>query len=320
MENIIIENNINQKEENYLSILSSNSKEKRKKLLKDNFIKALKDEDFVNVVNELNVSDDIKSMYTSHLMDIAKKMKICNKCKGLNTCPLDVPGIREYAYVNDNIIEFAYHDCPFKDEYDKETAYLKNIYLYKMPNYIKDASFKNIYKDDSNRLEAIKYLKKYYDNFGKEKQKGLYLYGNFGCGKTYLIAALFNELAKKGIKSTIIYFPKFLTSLKASFNDPDNNFQDKLYYIIESPLLLIDDIGAENISNWSRDEVLGVILQYRMEENLPTFFTSNLSISELELHLSISVKADDKVKARRIIERIKYLADDMKMVSVNRRK
>ena len=36
------------------------------------------------------------------------------------------------------------------------------------------------------------------------------------------------------------------------------------------------------------DEVLGVILQYRMEENLPTFFTSNLSLKELEDHLTIS--------------------------------
>ncbi len=320
MENIVIENTVNQKEENYLSILNNTSKEKRKRLLKDNFIKALKDEDFAKVASELNVSDDIKSMYTSHLMDVTKTMKICNKCKGLNMCPLDVPGVREYAYTTDNIIQFAYHDCPYKEEYDKETSYLKNIYSYKMPNYIKDASFKNIYKDDSNRLEAIKYLKKYYDNFGKEKQKGLYLHGNFGCGKSYLIAALFNELAKKGIKSTIIYFPKFLTSLKASFNDPDNNFQEKFDYVIESPLLLIDDLGAENISNWSRDEVLGVILQYRMEEGLPTFFTSNLSIKELEVHLSINGKADDLVKAKRIIERIKYLADDIKMISVNRRK
>ena len=320
MEKIIIENTINQKEENYLSILNNSNKEKRKRLLKDNFIKALKNEEFVKIVNNLNTTDDIKCMYTSNLLDIAKNMKICDKCKGLKTCPFDVPGVREYAYVQDNLIEFAYHDCPYKEEYDKETAYLKNIYSYEMPKYIKDASFKNIYKDDSNRLEAIKYLKKYYDNFGKEKQKGLYLHGNFGCGKTYLIAALFNELAKKGIKSTIIYFPKFLTSLKASFNDPDNDFQEKFDYVIKSPLLLLDDLGAENISNWSRDEVLGVILQYRMEEGLPTFFTSNLSINELEIHLAITEKADDKVKARRIIEIINYLTDDMKMISVKRRK
>ncbi len=38
------------------------------------------------------------------------------------------------------------------------------------------------------------------------------------------------------------------------------------------PLLLLDDIGAENTTNWSRDEVLAPLLQYRMENHLPTFF------------------------------------------------
>lgn len=36
-------------------------------------------------------------------------------------------------------------------------------------------------------------------------------------------------------------------------------------------VLLIDDIGAENNSPWSRDEVLGTILQYRMDSDLTTF-------------------------------------------------
>ena len=31
-------------------------------------------------------------------------------------------------------------------------------------------------------------------------------------------------------------------------------------------MLLLDDIGAETVTEWSRDEVLGTILQYRMEE------------------------------------------------------
>ena len=218
------------------------------------------------------------------------------------------------------MIKFVYRKCPYKIKYDKEKSYLKNIYVYKMPKEISEASFKKIYKDDSNRLETIKYLKSFYDNLSKgKKMKGLYLHGNFGCGKTYLVAALFNELAKKDIKSTIVYFPEFLRSLKASFGSIDNDYNERFDSVKQSPLLLLDDIGAEKLSDWARDEVLGVILQYRMEENLPTFFTSNLSLKELEDHLILSNKSDDKVKARRIMERIKYLTEEIKMISVNRR-
>ena len=66
--------------------------------------------------------------------------------------------------------------------------------------------------------------------------------------------------------------------------------------------------------------MLGPILQYRMDEGLPTFFTSNLTIDELSSHLSTTNREVDLVKARRIIERIKQLTDDITMISVNLRK
>ncbi len=56
-----------------------------------------------------------------------------------------------------------------------------------------------------------------------------------------------------------------------------------------------------------------------MEENLPTFFTSNLTLEELENHLSITTTGVDKVKAKRIIERIKQLTVSIELVSKNRR-
>ena len=291
-----------------------------KKVLEDNFIKALKDENFVRVANSLNVSDEVKYRYTSNLKEVAKEIPICKSCKGLMFCPYDIKGVRLCANVENNTIKFVYKNCPYKDKESKEKDYLKNIYSYKMPKEINEASFRKIYKDDSNRLEAIKFLKSFYDHYDKNKKnKGLYLYGNFGCGKTYLIAAMFNELAKKNTKSVIIYFPEFLRSLKASFGNTEDNYEERFDMVKEAPLLLLDDIGAEKLSDWARDEVLGVILQYRMEENLPTFFTSNLSLKELEDHLQITNNSSDKVKARRIIERIKYLTDEMKMISVNRR-
>jgi primosomal protein DnaI len=57
-----------------------------------------------------------------------------------------------------------------------------------------------------------------------------------------------------------------------------------------------------------------------MNNHKTTFFTSNLTINELESHLSLSSNGVDKVKARRIIERIKQLTTDLELVSENRRK
>ncbi len=75
----------------------------------------------------------------------------------------------------------------------------------------------------------------------------------------------------------------------------------------------------ENNTSWSRDEILGTILQYRMDNNLLTFITSNLNLEELEEHLKTTNKSVDDIKARRIIERIKYLTLDFELISENKR-
>ena len=102
-----------------------------------------------------------------------------------------------------------------------------------------------------------------------------------------------------------------------SFND--YNYDEVLDEIMTSDILLLDDIGAENNSPWARDEVLGTILQYRMDNDLVTFFTSNFTIDELESVLAETSKDVDVIKARRIVERIKYLTVEEKLISKNNR-
>ena len=56
-----------------------------------------------------------------------------------------------------------------------------------------------------------------------------------------------------------------------------------------------------------------------MNENLSTFFTSNLTMEELENHLATGNNKTEKVKARRIIERIKSLTFDVEIIGKSRR-
>ena len=179
---------------------------------------------------------------------------------------------------------------------------------------------KNIDLENADRFEIIKWLKNFLDNYrGRTGMKGLYLTGNFGCGKTYLVSAALNELAKKDHQIAIIYYPEFLRSLKESFGDSET-YNEKFRLAKNVEILLLDDIGAETMTEWSRDEVLGTILQYRMQEGLTTFFTSNLTIKDLEEHFSVSARGIEKVKAKRIVERIKQLTTEMTLVSENKRK
>ncbi len=287
------------------------------KAIEKSFLEELKDPSFKEVVSLLNC--DIKKLYKyrSSIKDSSMEFNNCKGCKGLDYCKNAYSGYLYFPEIKDDNVLFSYVPCKYKKKDIKDNKYLDNISLYEISSSLKNAKMKDIYVDDKSRVSVIKYLNDFYENYSKEKRKGLYLSGSFGSGKTYMISALFNELAKRDVKSAIVYFPEFLRTLKSSFS---NGYEEKFDYIKKAPLLLLDDIGAEAVTSWGRDEILGTILQYRMEEDLPTFFTSNLNLTELEEHLSNTKEKTEKLKARRIIERIKYLCNEMELISVDRRK
>ena len=287
-------------------------------LLKINFKKNLEDSSFSELVNTIDLPSEILMKYTSKLKDACIEYKNCKNCKSFLSCKNSMKGYCFKPIVLNDSLNFSYIECDKKHEIDLKNKYLNNVYYFEIPVALKNAKLKDIYKDDAKRIEVIKKIKVFYDNYKKGiYEKGIYLSGSFGSGKSYIIAALFNELAKFNIESAIIYFPEFLRKLKANLGSLK---YDEIFETIKKvPLLSIDDIGAENMTDWTRDEILGTILQYRMDNKLPTFFTSNLNLKELETHLQITSSSSNKVKARRIMERINYLSDEVELIGVNRR-
>ena len=285
--------------------------------LKNYYGEALSNKDFKEYVDSLDVSSDILIKYTASIEDAIIEKNNCKNCSSLKNCLNTLKGHIYTAIKDGNNLNFSYIPCDKLIKEESTYAYKKNITCFDLPKEISEASFSKAYRDDNKRLPIFKYFKEFMDSYLKDKKgKGLYLSGSFGSGKTYLIAALFNELAKKDINSALVYYPELLRSLKSSFG---SDYEEKFDFIKRVPLLLLDDIGAENTTSWSRDEVLGPILQYRMEEELPTFFTSNLTLEELEKTLSTTNNGIEKVKAKRIIERIKQLTVPLELISKNRR-
>lgn len=291
--------------------ISMSLSEKLEKELNKELEKSLKDPDFCALVKRCKLPKDVTLKNNMKLMDTVDELKNCKTCKGITMCKNKLEGHVLYPEY-DETLKFIYMPCKFQKMLEK-----RKIEKEKSINELASARMKDIDINDKNRVGVIKWLKNFYDNFEKVNTlKGLYLHGSFGSGKTYLIAALLNELEKnKNASIEIVYFPEALRGMKEDFSLA----QDKINYLENIDILLIDDIGAEKVTEWGRDEVLGTILQYRMNNKLTTFFTSNLTIEELENHLATTKNSEDKVKARRIIERIKQLTEDIELVSINRR-
>lgn len=285
--------------------------DKINKELEENYLESLKDEEFAKLVKRNKIPRDVAIKNNSSLLDTCGEIKNCKNCKGLFMCKNKVSGYVLYPSF-DATLKFIYMPC----KYQKNNEALLKEKREKL-DVIGNARMRDIDILDKNRVEVIKWLKNFYDNYTPVNTlKGLYLHGSFGSGKTFLLAALLNELKiNKNASIEIIHLPKLLRNMKEDFS----LVEDKVRYLENVDILLIDDIGAESVTAWGRDEILGAILQTRMNNKQTTFFTSNLTISELESHLSITKNSEDLVKSRRIIERIKELTEDLELISVNRR-
>lgn len=274
-------------------------------------LEAMEDEGFKALVKKLKIDESEIRRNTTKLYDTLDELDNCKKCNNLYNCKNKVKGYVFFPETKESKLFFSYIPCKYKKKEQEDILNRENE-----DNILGNAKMKDI-KVTANRKDVLKWMKDFYKNYNPIKfSKGLYLHGNFGTGKTYIVAALINELKNKyNIRSEIIYFPELLRNLK------ENLFlvNDKLNYLENLDILVIDDIGAEKVTEWGRDEILGTILQTRMNKNLITFFTSNLTIDELLKHLSLTKEGEDLIKSKRIIERIKYLTDDFELLGNNYR-
>ncbi|GKU81533.1 primosomal protein DnaI [Niallia sp. NCCP-28] len=252
------------------------------------------------------------------LYEYANQSKECNKCPNLESCINVMHGYHPKLVIIRGRIDIQYDRCPRKvmeEAKKKKEKLIQSLYV---PKDILEASFNymDIGQDRADAVRAaINFVKQYEPG---KKQKGLYFYGEFGVGKSYILGAIANELSQKQISSMIVYVPELFREMKGSI--ADSTLNEKLESIKKEPILMLDDIGAETMSSWIRDEVLGPILQFRMLENLPTFFSSNFDFSGLEHHLTYTQRGEEeKMKAMRVMERIRYLAAPIHVKGQNKR-
>ena len=174
------------------------------------------------------------------------------------------PGYEPQLILNFHSIDVTY--VPTQDllarKHQEEVR--NRIHAVNMPKDIQDARISN-YEGTTGRGEAlmasIDFIESYTAN-PKQFHKGLYLVGSFGIGKTYLLGAIARDLAEAGYSTTLLHFPTFAVEMKQAIGK--DLVGEKLNEIKNAPVLMLDDIGADAMSSWIRDEVFGVILQHRM--------------------------------------------------------
>lgn len=270
----------------------------------DVLVKQLLDDSMVmNYAVKHNIPLSVIKSHPWSIDEWRKETKPCESCKGLAYCTARIEGYQNMP-VYDGILKMVQTACRYKKEELTKRQHLSNYLINDLPHQMETVTFSSI----ETEQEKKDYLKTAGAALvASTKNRGLYLYGPMGMGKTYLAACAANERAKKGMKVAFVYWPDFVQRMASMV--VSGEYRTEMERLKFAGFAVIDDIGAESVTEWNRDQLLLPVLNARYEAGLVTWFTSNEDLDSLLDHFRFSSKGDQAdVKAERILDRIKALS------------
>ncbi len=216
------------------------------------------------------------------------------------------------------VLQEVYRYVSLAQELKEESFYLSKYQYFKLPKRLQKALFETIdlKNENPNYVQAMTLMM----DFTENDELGYFLYGDYGVGKSYLAACVTNAFANEGKRCVFVSVADLLLTLKNNFGNFNSSNEAILDAIRRADIVVFDDLGAEPISTWSRDEVLLPLLNARMENERKTIFTSNSPYEMLEtMYAADSRGREDLMRARRFVDRIKAIAQPYEIIGENRR-
>lgn len=129
--------------------------------------------------------------------------------------------------------------------------------------------------------DIIAACRKFADDFGK-RYENILLLGNVGVGKTFLTNCMAKAILDKGY--SVIYFTSirlFDTLSREVFGRDEDRSLDSLHDIYSCDLLIIDDLGTENVNSFVAGRLFDIINERNIRRRA-TIISTNLSFEELD--------------------------------------
>jgi primosomal protein DnaI len=253
--------------------------------------------------NDLRHSALLEGM--NALLSFRDQAAACAACPGLMECVSPHPGMEPQLVMNQGIPSLLYQPCRHKAAMPEH----RRIDALYVPKRIFEAALDDMDLIGESRRNVHRVLMQWLQAFdAKKPAKTLYLTGVYQAGKTYILAALANELAKRNQDVVFVYFPDWVREIKSSIGD--GSLEDKVRRLKTADVLFLDDFGGESQSAFVRDEIVGPILQYRLLDQKPTFFSSNIKMKSLVQSLAMSLTEAETIRSARIYERVAAMATE----------
>ncbi len=266
----------------------------------------LSDDEVLQKLTMLGVSKDEIPHYALTIYRYKLSKDQCKKCKGLEECVSDsYHNSTDIAIGDAGEIINRFGPCAKQAAIDAiSDNYLDRCFPDEWLGKTASSNSKRIRDVMTVLSKALK---------SKDK-KWVYLRGNTGTGKSFIVAMCCNKLTLRGTKISFIDANQKFADLRNLSMDKfkRGEFQKEMNKLQTVRVLVIDNFGSEFKSEYAINTVLRPIITERAKNKLFTFFMSNYSLKDIETLYGTTPQA--KLEISTIVSLIKNNIESEKIV------
>lgn len=191
----------------------------------------------------------------------------CNQCKDTGFI-----GIKKCSCYKNKLIKLYYQNSDLEDTLREKNFKHFNLNLFS-PHKIGDEK----YSPRKNMENTLSYVTGEYIPMFGDHSTNLLFYGNPGSGKTYLSYCIAKELLDDGFLVVYKTSDELISNLKEIRFNGNSRLEDLL---LDCDLLIIDDLGAEQKSDFVITELFN-LLNKKLLRKKKMLVSTNLSLADI---------------------------------------
>jgi DNA replication protein DnaC len=217
-------------------------------------------------------------------LESAFNPKICETCGDPVEMQIEILNRMRIVPVMCSCKKAAYEKKKQESEQQERQLRLEQI----INNSLMDKQFReNTFDNWNYNLGNPKMLtlgKRYIEKFQdlKKQNMGLMIYGNPGNGKTHVVSCIANALIDRMTPCICVSINSLLDRIKLTYKTYGREGESEVINgLNNAELLIIDDLGTEQDTEWSRSMIYNIIdSRYRIKK--PLIITTNVPKENLE--------------------------------------